>query len=153
MPFIRKRRIWWESVPEATSYVVYASKDSEVMDPAKFSWGNTPSIISKQVKGKTELIIPNEWPEFPVEPGSYYLAITSKDDAENESDPFLLSGVFKLVAPPTPPRGGIEILSLVHPEPARAAPPFSREGRIIIEKGLEEVKNNKEVWDAYLGGE
>jgi hypothetical protein len=153
MPLVRKRRIWWEPVSEATSYVVYASRDSEVMDPTKFSWGNSPNMISKPAIGKTELVIPDEWPEFPVEPGTYHIAITSKDDVGNQSDPFLLSGWFKFIAPLAPSRGGIEILSLGHPEPGNAAPSFTREGRTIIEKGLEEVKNNKDVWDAYLGRE
>ena len=153
MPFVRKRRIWWEPVPEATSYVVYVSKESKIFDPGKFSWGNTPNTISKPVIGKTEVVIPDEWPEFPLEPGTYHTAITAKDDVGNQSDPFLLSGVFKFVAPPAPSRGGVELLPPVHPEPGKAPPLFSREGRTIIEKGLEEVKNSKEVWDAFLGGE
>ena len=52
MPFIRKRRIWWEPVPEATSYVVYVSKDNRIRDPAKFLWENTPDVVSKPVIGK-----------------------------------------------------------------------------------------------------
>ena len=108
MPLIRKRRIWWGPVPEATSYVVYVSKDDKIHDPANFLWENTPDIVSKPVIGKTELIIPDEWPEFPKEPGTYHIGITSRDDAGNQSDPFLLSGLFKFLAPPSPSKGGIE---------------------------------------------
>jgi hypothetical protein len=109
-PLILKRRIWWESVPEASSYRVYVSKDRTIFEPASFSWETTPGIISKLVIGKTELVIPDEWPEFPTESGTYYIGITSKDDIGNQSAPLLLSGVFKFHAPPAPSRGGIEYL-------------------------------------------
>jgi hypothetical protein len=108
MAFIRKRRIWWESVPEATSYVVYVSQDRTNFDPNYFTWEATPGIISKPVNGKTELVIPDEWPEFPTEPGTYYIGITSRDDVGNQSDPFVFSGQLKFLAPLPPSRGGIE---------------------------------------------
>ena len=107
-PWVLKRRIWWESVPEASSYGVYVSKDRTLLEPDHFSWETTPGIISKAVIGKTELIIPDEWPEFPTEPGTYHIGVTSRDDSGNQSDPFLLSGAFKFFAPPAPSRGGIE---------------------------------------------
>jgi len=153
MPLIHKRRIWWEPVPEAASYVVYVSEDSKMGDPVKFSWENTPGVISRPVIGKSELIIPDEWPEFPMKPGTYHIAITSKDDLGNQSDPLLLSGSFKFVAPPPPSKGGIEDLPLVYPKPGARAPSPMRRGRTIIQGGLEEVRNNKEVQDTYLGGE
>lgn len=109
-PCVLKRRIWWESVPEASSYRLYVSKDRTLLEPDHFSWETTPGIISKTVIGKTELVIPDEWPEFPTEPGTYHIGITSGDDLGNQSDPFLLSGVFKFFAPPAPSRGGIERL-------------------------------------------
>ena len=109
-PWVRKRRIWWESVSEASSYGVYVSRDRTLLEPDHFSWETTPGIISKLVTGKTELIIPDEWPEFPTEPGTYHIGITSIDDIGNQSAPFLLSGVFKFFSPPAPSRGGIEIL-------------------------------------------
>jgi hypothetical protein len=144
MPFIRKRRIWWESVPEATSYVVYVSKDDKIHDPARFLWENTPDIVSKPVVGKTELIVPDEWSEFPKEPGTYHIGITSRDDVGNQSAPFLLSGLFKFLAPPSPSKGGIESLPLVRS--------IMRQGRTIIQGSLEEMRDNEEVRDAYLGG-
>jgi DNA-binding NarL/FixJ family response regulator len=101
-PWVPKRKIWWESVPEASSYGVYVGKDRTLLEPDHFSWETTPGIISKLVTGKTELIIPDEWPEFPTEPGTYHIGITSRDDLGNESDPFLLSGPFKFFAPPAP---------------------------------------------------
>ncbi len=110
MPLIRKRRIWWEPVPGATGYVVYVSKDNTLFDPGRFSWAATPGIISTEVAGKTELIIPDEWHEFPLEQGTYYIGITAKDEVGNESDPFLSSGLFKLSAPPSPSKGAIESL-------------------------------------------
>ena len=110
MGFIRKRRIWWESVPEATSYMIYVSKDRASFDPNHFSWETTPGIICKPVTGKTELIIPDEWPEFPTEPGTYYIGITSRDEVGNQSDPFVFSDQLKFLAPPPPSRGGIENL-------------------------------------------
>ena len=109
-PLILKRRIWWESVPEASSYRVYVSKDRTLLEPDRFSWETTPRIISKLVIGKTDLVIPDEWPEFPTEPGTYYIGITSRDDLGNQSDPFLLSGAFKFSAPPAPSRGGVDSL-------------------------------------------
>jgi len=152
MPFIRKRRIWWEPVSEATSYIVYVSKDSKMSDPAKFLWENTPGIISKPVFGKTEVIIPDEWPEFPMNPGTYYIGITSRDDIGNQSDPFLSSGLFKFLAPPSPSKGGIESLPLVHPESGAQVRSSIRQGRTIIQGGLEEVRDTKEMGDTYLGG-
>ena len=110
MPIIRKRRIWWEPVSEVTSYIVYASLDKAIFDPNHFRWESTPGIIFKEVNGKTELIIPDDWPEFPTEQGTYYIGITSRDDMGNQSDPFLSSGLFKLFPPPPPKKGGIENL-------------------------------------------
>ncbi len=144
MPFIRKRRIWWEPVPEATSYVVYVGKSDKMEDPAKFLWERTPHIVSKPVKGKTELIVPDEWPEFPEEPGTYTIGITSRDEVGNQSTPFLLSGLFKFLAPPSPSKGGIDGLPLVHS--------ITRQGRTIIQESLEEMRDNEEVRNAYLGG-
>jgi hypothetical protein len=107
MAYICKRKIWWESVPEVSSYVVYVSKDRITFDPNNFLWEATPGIISKAINGKSELIIPDEWPEFPTEPGTYHIGISSKDDLGNQSDPFLSSGPFKFLAPPAPSKGGI----------------------------------------------
>jgi hypothetical protein len=109
-PLILRQRIWWEPVPEATSYVVYVSKDKTIFEPDHFLWENTPGIISKLVIGKTELVIPDEWPEFPTESGTYYIGIASRDDLGNQSDPLLLSGLFKFLAPSAPLKGGIEYL-------------------------------------------
>ena len=52
MAFIRKRRIWWEPVPEVNNYVVYASKDQTVFDSRTFKGETTERIISKLVTGK-----------------------------------------------------------------------------------------------------
>ena len=144
MPFIRKRRIWWEPVPEATSYVVYVSKDDKMHDPDKFLWENTPGIFYKPVIGKTELTVPDEWSEFPREPGTYHIGITSRDDVGNQSVPLFLLGLFKFLAPPSPSIGGIESLLPVHS--------INRHGRSIIQGSLEEVRDNEEVRDAFFGG-
>ena len=109
-PCVLKRRIWWEPVPDASSYGVYVSKDRTLLEPDRFSWETTPGIISKLVIGKTDLVIPDEWPEFPTEPGTYYIGITSRDDVGNQSAPLLLLGAFKFLAPRAPSRGGIEYL-------------------------------------------
>jgi len=108
MALIRKRRIWWERVPEAASYVVYVSKDNDTFNAREFAWESTPGIIFKAVNGKTELTLPDDWPEFPLEPGTYHVGITSKDELGNQSDPFLSSAQFKFSAPPSPPKGGID---------------------------------------------
>ena len=109
-PLILKRRIWWEPVPEASSYIVYISQDRSVFNPENFRWEATYGVISRIVNGKTELILPDEWPEFPTEMGAYYIGITSRDDLRNESDPLVLKGLFKFVPPPPPLKGGIEYL-------------------------------------------
>jgi hypothetical protein len=101
MPIIRKRRIWWEPVSEATSYVVYVTPEKTLFEKNNFMWDATPGIIFKVVMGKTE---------FPIEQGTYYIGITSRDDTGNQSDPFLSSGLFKLFPPPPPKKGGIENL-------------------------------------------
>jgi len=107
---VHKRKVWWEPVPGASSYVVYLSDDRAIFEPDNFLWENTPGIISKRVIGKTEVILPDDWPEGPREPGTYYIGITSRDDIGNQSDPFLVSGSFKFLAPPAPSMGGIESL-------------------------------------------
>src|SRR4030043_2025680 len=63
-PWVCKRRIWWKSVSEASSYEVYVSRDRAPLEPNNFSWGTRPGIISKMVIGKKELIIPDEWRGF-----------------------------------------------------------------------------------------
>ncbi len=108
MPLIHKRRLWWEAVQEVNRYVVYCSTDKAVYDSHNFRWQATPGIMFKEVTGKTALIIPDEWPEFPKDPGMYYLGVTAKDEGGNESDPFLLQELFKFSPPPPPSRGGIE---------------------------------------------
>lgn len=110
MPLIHRRRVWWESVPEAKSYLVYCSTDRGSFDSQKFKWQASSGILYKEVAGKTDLIIPDDWPEFPKEPGVYYLGVTAKDEAGNESDPFVSQGLFRFIAPPSPARGGIEKL-------------------------------------------
>ena len=110
MPLIHKQKVWWESAPGASSYVVYLSEDKEIFEPDNFSWETTPGVISKEIIGKTEVILPDDWPEFPREPGTYYIGITSKDELGNQSNPFVVSGCFKFLAPPAPSRGGIEPL-------------------------------------------
>ena len=107
---VMKRKVWWEPVPGASSYVVYLSDDRAIFEPDNFLWETTPGIISKRVIGKTEVILPDDWPEVPKEPGTYYIGITSRDDLGNQSDPFLVSGSFKFLAPPAPSQGGIESL-------------------------------------------
>jgi hypothetical protein len=144
MPFIRKRRIWWGPVPEATSFVVYVSKNDEIYDPITFLWEKTPDIVSKTVIGKTELIVPDEWPEFPKEPGTYHIGITSRDELGNQSAPFLSSALFKFLAPPSPSKGGIESLPLVRPTMCQ--------GRTIIQGSLEEMRNNEALREAYFKG-
>jgi len=110
MSLIRKRRIWWEAVSGVSSYVVYAGTSQNDFDPGTFSWETTPGVVFKVVFGKNEIIIPDEWPEFPAEERTYYIGITSRDDAGNQSDPFVSSGLFKFNPPPRPQKGGIESL-------------------------------------------
>ncbi len=109
-PLIRKRKIWWEPVPGVGGYMVYVGKDEIAFEPGNFSWETTPGIISKLVIGKNELIIPDDWPEFPTEPGIYHIGITARDEVGNESELLRLTGLFKFVAPPGPIKGGIESL-------------------------------------------
>jgi hypothetical protein len=154
MPLIHKRRIWWEPVPGATGYIVYVGADNKVIDPSAFSWGNTPGMISRTISGKvTEIVIPDEWPEFPAKKGTYYLAITAQDDEGNQSDPLVLSGVFNFIAPAAPSKGGIEDFPPTH-VPVET-PEFSLigQGSAIIQRGLEEMKNCEEIGRAYLGSE
>ncbi len=113
MPLIRKRRIWWESVPEINSYVVYVSEDRTAFNSQNFKWGATPGMICTVVSGKTELIIPDAWPEFPKESKTYYIGVTARDDIGNESDPFLAQSLFKFTPPLSPSTGGVEIYN--HP--------------------------------------
>jgi len=110
MPLIRKRRIWWEPVSGVSSYVVYAGADQSAFDLNNFKWESTPGIISKVISGKNEVIIPDEWAEFPNGDGTYYIGISSRDEVGNQSDPFVSSGQFKFVPPPAPQKGGIENL-------------------------------------------
>jgi hypothetical protein len=154
MPAICRKRIWWEPVSGINTYVIHVWKSDPMIDPARFSWGKTPGMISKTVSGKTDLVIPDEWPEFPVQPAIYQIAVTSKDEMGNLSDPYMMSGRFKFTPPPPPPKGGIESLPFIQELPAtHVADAASLESHTIIQKGLDEVRNNREVRDAYLGSE
>jgi len=153
MPFICKRRLWWDPVPEAVSYVVQVCKGDNLSDPPKLMWEAIPGVISKSVSGKTELIIPDDWPEFPTEPGTYHIAIKAKDEVGNQSDPFVLSGRFKFLPPPSPSKGGIESLPLIQAQSETPLYSQARPAQTIIRAGIEEVRDNKQVQEAYLGGE
>ena len=107
---IRRRRITWKPVSEAASYVVYVSPDRALFNPENFRWEATHGVMSKIVIGKTELILPDEWPEFPRERGIYYIGITAKDEVGNESSPFILEGLFKFSPPQSPSNARIESL-------------------------------------------
>jgi hypothetical protein len=163
MPFIQKRCLWWESVAGATSYVVYVGTEAHPINPATFSWGDTPEVISKTIpRDTTEIIIPDEWPEFPRKRGTYHIAITARDDDGNQSDPLLLSAAFNLTAPPPPRAGGIEFFprNVTKPEILEdllealletPAPPVHSQTGTMIRRGMEQVKNNEEFVNAYLG--
>ncbi len=83
--------------------------DRTVFEPSKFMWESTPGVLFKEVK-TTRLVIPDEWPEFPMTPGTYYFAITARDAMMNQSDPLILEATLKFTPPPAPPRGGIRII-------------------------------------------
>ncbi len=106
-PLILRRRIWWEPVPEASGYVVYVSQDRTVFNLENFGRETANGLLCKLVNGKTELVLPDEWPEFPKEPGAYYIGITSRDESSNESSPLILEGLFRFVPPSSPLNGGI----------------------------------------------
>jgi len=159
MSFIQKRRIWWEPVAGATSYVVYVGTKVHPINPATFSWGNTPGVISITIpRDTTEIVIPDEWPEFPKKRGTYHIAVTAKDDDGNQSDPLLLSAAFNLTAPPPPRAGGIEFFPRNVTEPdiledlieTQHSPVSSQTGK-MIQRGMEQVKNNEDLGNAYFG--
>lgn len=108
MALIRKRRIWWHAVEGAAGYVVYVSKDASSFDTQKFVWEKTPGVVSKVVDGATEVTVPDDWADFPQEPGVYHVAITTRDEAGNESDPFVSQAFFRFSAPQPPSWAGIE---------------------------------------------
>jgi hypothetical protein len=151
MPLIRKRRIWWEPVAGAVAYLVYVNAEGKTIDPDRFTWREAPGVISRRVAGYTEIVLPDEWPEFPEKPGTYVIAITARDDAGNESDPLLLTGVFNFVAPPSPSKGGIETFPLPTAEPEILHGLPSSSGQTLISRGMEEVRNNEQLGEAYLG--
>ncbi len=108
--YIQKRRIRWDPVLEATSYVVYVSRDRTVFDPKNFEWKATRGVKFRAVTGKTELILPDEWPEFPRQQGIYYIGVTAKDEVGNESSPVVSEGLFKFIPPQPPSNVWIESL-------------------------------------------
>ena len=94
--------------PQAMSSMSVQTETSST--PRTFLWEASPGILFKSVSGKPQITLPDDWPEFPKEPGTYYVGITSKDDVGNQSDPFLSSGVFRFIPPPSPSKGGIDSL-------------------------------------------
>jgi len=50
MPIIRKRRIWWEPVPEATSYVVYVTPEKTLFEKNNFMWDAIPPKMTWGIK-------------------------------------------------------------------------------------------------------
>lgn len=152
MPLIHKRRIWWEPVAGAKEYIVYVSLEEKPIDLSVFSWEETASMISKLVVGRTELVIPDDWPEFPGQSGTYHIAITSRNEVGNQSDPLLLSGVFNFIAPICPARGGIESMTASQPEvQPRLEASVPEENLTIIQRGMREMGDNEELGDTYLG--
>jgi hypothetical protein len=155
MSLIYKRRIWWEPAAGAKEYVVYVSLKEKPIDLAEFSWEETDSMISKLVVDKTELIIPDEWPEFPSKSGTYHIAITSRNEVGNQSDPLLLSGVFNFIAPACPAKGGIESITAAQQEARGVQPPTEppkpQEYITIIQRGMKELDDQDELADTYLG--
>lgn len=110
MPLIRRRRIWWEPVPGVTSFVVYVAREAEAFEAGKFNWEASPGVISKVIDGRHEIIIPDDWPDFPRDQGNYHIGITSRDELGNQSDPFVCAGLFRFLSPPPPLKGGVESL-------------------------------------------
>jgi hypothetical protein len=151
MPLIQKKRIWWEPVNGAVTYVVYVDPESGTIDPAKFSWRDMPGMISKRVAGYTELVLPDEWAEFPAKPGTYHIAVTARDDTGNESDPLVLTGLFNFVAPAAPSKGGVDDFPSAEQEPEMLDRHPGPQGQSLISKGIEEVKNSAGLGEAYLG--
>jgi hypothetical protein len=153
MPFIQKKCIWWEPVPGASGYVVYVRPDCQPINSAEFSWGETSELLSRVISGETnEIVIPDEWPEFPKRRGTYHIAVTAEDDDGNQSDPLLLSAIFNLTAPQKPVKGGIDVFPRNGEEPEIAGEsPMASQTWSMIERGLKEVKNNQELTNAYLG--
>jgi hypothetical protein len=93
-----------------TSYVVYVSREANAFEAGKFMWEASPGVIHKVVSDKHEIIIPDDWPDFPREQGNYHIGITSRDELGSQSDPFVCAGLFKCSPPSPPAKGGIESL-------------------------------------------
>jgi hypothetical protein len=97
-------------VEGVSNYVVYAGSEQSAFEPSNFKWEATEGVVSKVIRGKNEVLIPDEWSEFPHGEGTCYIGVTSKDDVGNQSDPFVSSGLFNFIPPSAPKKGGIEIL-------------------------------------------
>jgi hypothetical protein len=95
-------------VTGVTTYVVYLSREPGAFETGKFMWEATPGVISKVVGDKHEIVIPDEWTDFPQDQGYYHIGITSRDELGNQSDPFACAGLFKFTPPSPPSKGGIE---------------------------------------------
>jgi hypothetical protein len=99
---IRKRRIHWEasSSPEVAKYRLYWSEDGSV--------GYTSRFVD--VGRVTEVVLPDEVPDFPMMKGGVTFGITAFNEAGNESDITEVSAQIDFVVPDAPMNVVIEDL-------------------------------------------
>lgn len=99
MAKIAKKIVWWSSVSGANSYSVRIIPDNE-----PFAYDYPAMIEVDHALGLAEHEADIGGIDLPE--GRYDIYVTAKDEAGNESDPFVLPGAFLDFVPPASPSSG-----------------------------------------------
>lgn len=108
MSKVVKKRVWWTPVEVADliGYKVYVVPAGEAITDQSY-FVSVPKD-KPLVGGKMSMTVPDDFTGFNFEEDKpYQIGISSVDDNQGESDPFLLSSSFDFVPPPAPLDGGI----------------------------------------------
>ena len=109
MAKVKSRRFFWDP-PADTDIVGYNVYVDDAARPNFLADVDAGTITPRETVPTTEWIVgPGDLPE-----GTYQVAVTSVDDATNESDPYQhpawVSVPLDLTAPGAPSGGGLEII-------------------------------------------
>lgn len=96
MAKVISKRISWTAAttPDIVAHRVYVEPEGTLIDYNSF---NTTVDMPK-----TDIVVPGEFPGWPMEEGNYGVGISSVDDMGNESDITIISSPFDFSAPDAP---------------------------------------------------
>lgn len=99
-----KRLTWDPPLPESdvVGHRVYVAKEGETLD-----YNSLSALVDMPM---LEIILPDQFPNFPLADANYNIGIAAVDDVGNESDMTLVSVPFDFAAPAAPT--GVRVMDL-----------------------------------------